>query len=149
MHTEPPLSTSTSMPRPAHAEHLVPWTAHLLAAALYTLGTCGLLGALPASLNGLGLGLGLLITIGALIVAARTQIRHHGRLFSAVAVGSPRSLLSGWVASGPLFFHLLLPDTASLGVAVMLSLLLGTVFFAVLRLEDSEVAERSSTEPEA
>ncbi|WP_345075678.1 hypothetical protein [Brachybacterium paraconglomeratum] len=127
------------------------WKTHLLGAAFYTAGTCGMLGAAAPPLSNVGLGLGLgalLLAIGTIIVS-RAQLRHHGRASSLPAVVGPRSLLSGWVAGGPLLFHLLLPDTTPVSVSVLLSLLLGTVFYTVFRLEDAERTAQAASKPAA
>lgn len=136
MHTGEPTTTSAQTGRPAHR---VSWRTHLLGAAFYTAGTCGMLGGFPSALSGVGLGLGaLLLAIGTIIVS-RAQLRHHGRASSHLAIGGPRSLLSAWVAGGPLLFHLLLPEDTPVSVSVLLALLLGTVFYAVFRLQDADL----------
>src|SRR5699024_2533415 len=121
-----------------------PWRAHLLAAATYTVATSGIVGILPESLTILGLGLGVLLLLLAVLIAWRAQVRHRGRVGSAPVVGAPRSVLSAWLAGGPALFYLTLPEGLPVAAAVLLSLLLGTVFHAVLRLEDGELTAQGS-----
>lgn len=139
MRTEAPAAASTQAPAPDGPRRGVPSRTHLLAAAPYTLGTSGIVGILPDGLRLLGLGLGvLLIALGALI-AWRAQVRHRGRASSTPVVGGPRSVLSAWIGGGPILFYLALPEGLPVAAAVLLSLLLGTVFYAVLRLEDADL----------
>ena len=140
-------TTSTQTGHPTHPAQRVSWATHLLGAALYTVGTYGMLGGYPSPLSDLGLGLGVLILAIGTIIVARTQIRHHGRGSSLPAIGGPRSLLSGWMAGGPLLFHVLLPESTPLSVIVLLSLLLGTVFYVVFRLEDAELTAQAAPKP--
>ncbi|QNN82401.1 hypothetical protein H3H54_15560 [Brachybacterium sp. Z12] len=149
MHTEAAAPTSTEAGHPAHPAHSVSWRTHLLGAAFYTVGTCGMLGGLPPPLSDLGLGLGVLLLAIGTIIVSRAQIRHHGRASSLPAIGGPRSLLSAWMAAGPLLFHVLLPEATPASVSVLLSLLLGTVLYAVFRLEDAELTARATSKPAA
>src|SRR5699024_12420097 len=98
----------------------------------------------PASIPCRGLGLVVLRVLLAVLVAWRAQVRHLCRDGSAPVVGGPRSVLSAWLAGGPALFYLTLPEGLPVAAAVLLSLLLGTVFHAVLRLEDGELTAQGS-----
>lgn len=124
--------------------HRVPARTHLLGAVLYTVGVCGILGGFPSPLAEVGLGLGaLLLAIGTIIVS-RAQLHHHGRTTSYPVIGGPRSLLTAWIAAGPLLFLFLLPAATPMRVSVLLALLLGTVFYAVFRLQDADLSAAAS-----
>lgn len=141
----PPGTTAPTehQPRPAHR---VPGATHLLASALYAVGVCGFLGSFPLSF---GPGLGILLLALGCVIAGRASLRHHGRVSTRAAIGGSRSLLAAWVAAGPLLFVLMLPESTPLRVTVMIALLLGTAFFAVLRLEDAELTAQAAPTPAA
>ena len=134
----------------AHADnsdqqaHRVSWRIPLLGAMLYTAGTFGMFGGFPSFLAEVGLGLGVLLLAIGTIIVSRAQLRRHGRLSALPAFGGPRSLLSGWMAGGPLLFFLALPEATPVSVSALLALLLGTVFYAVLRLEDADLTARAA-----
>src|SRR5699024_7121794 len=108
MRTGSTAAASAEARRPESPPRGAPWRAHLLAAATYTVGTSGIVGILPESLTILGLGLGVLLLLLAVLIAWRAQVRHRGRVGSAPVVGGPRSVLSAWLAGGPALFYLTL-----------------------------------------
>lgn len=137
----PPSGTTTPtehQPRPAHR---VPGATHLLAGALYAVGVGGFLGGFPLAY---GQGLGILILALGTVIAGRASLRHHGRISARAAIGAPRSLLAAWVAAGPLLFFMMLPESTPLRVSVLIALLLGTAFYAALRLEDAELTAQAA-----
>lgn len=139
--TGTPTTTADAPPAVPHEAHRVPLAAHLLAGALYAMGVCGFLGAFPFTF---GAGLGILMLALGTVIAGRASFRHHGRVATPLAVGAPRSLLAAWVAAGPLLFFMMLPGPTPLRVTVLISLLLATAFFAVLRLEDAELTAQAA-----
>lgn len=141
MTTTPPAGTTAPSEAQARPAHRVPGTIHLFAGVLYAVGVCGFLGGFPLSF---GPGLGVLLLALGCVIAGRASLRHHGRVGTRVAIGGSRSLLAAWVAAGPLLFATMLPESTPLRVLVMISLLLGTAFFAVLRLEDAELTAQAT-----
>src|SRR5699024_2005203 len=110
MRTESTTAASAGASRSESPPRGVPWRAHLLAAAIYTVGTSGFVGVLPKSLSILGLGLGVLLLLLAVLIAWRAQVRHRGRASSTPVAGGPRSVLSAWICRGPILFYLALPE---------------------------------------